>query len=270
MTRPVLLGVLLALFVALAFLSARQEEASVYLVDGFIPPFAEKNITAALGEAKNYSLWASWYGQVSIFVGSTREELPKLAERGYESKVYDVRTGELKYELKFYKRGDKYVIEVREGPRRILVNDTDLEEALWKALAEARSLSELPNMLAIWLMKYKFDLPWTSYGAFAIPFCNGSYYGPFPPPLKVGESYFRIQFFVENRTIKPFALPTYREVEAKWAGRDWFGNIAVDACALGYPVAKSGVVAIVDKNNVAKVVEILKSYGAQVSAYPIK
>lgn len=267
MTRPILLGVLLALFVALAFLSARQEEASVYLVDGFIPPFAEKNITAALGEAKNYSLWASWYGQVSIFVGSTREELPKLAERGYESKSHDVQTGKLMYELKFYKRGGKYVIEVREGPRRILVNDTDLEEVLWKALAAgARSPSELVD----WLVAYKFDLPWASYAALAVPFCNGSYYGPFPPPLKVGESYFRIQFFVENRTIKPFALPTYREVEAKWAGRDWFGNIAVDACALGYPVAKSGVVAIVDKNNVAKVVEILKSYGAQVSAYPIK
>ncbi|ABO09010.1 hypothetical protein [Pyrobaculum calidifontis] len=255
------IGIGLVLFaVALTFtvlMAQGSPESDVYLVIAHAPPFSRAELLAALEKIKNYTIWASWAGDVGIAVGSSREAIEKdVSSRGLHGtflKVGDKPVPDVETVVK--KVGKSYRAEIIKGgkPNMTYVSE-DLEDVLWWIANVSRHVDIPLGNEIVW---YKLDLP-IFWFAYAIPFCNGTYYGPWPPPIMVaGDTTVRVQVFPENRTIVPIKLPKPVPVNVTRVGESWFGHYVVDACALPFEVEKSLVLALVHKDNVEKVISIL-------------
>jgi len=255
------IGIGLVLFaVALTFIALMAQESpesDVYLIIAHAPPFSRAELLAALEEIKNYTIWASWAGDVGIAVGSSREAIEKdVSSRGLHGtflKVGDKPTPDVETVVK--KVGKVYRAEILKGgkPNMTYVSE-DLEDVLWWIANVSRHIDIPLGSEIVW---YKLDLP-IFWFAYAVPFCNGTYYGPWPPPIMVaGDTTVEVRVFPENRTIVPIKLPKPVPVNVTRVGESWFGRYVVDACALPFEVEKSLVLALVHKDNVEKVISIL-------------
>jgi len=250
--------VLLAATVTFTVLMAQgSPESDVYLVIAHAPPFSRAELLAALEKIKNYTIWASWAGDVGIAVGSSREAIEKdVSSRGLHGtflKVGDKPVPDVETVVK--KVGKSYRAEIIKGgkPNMTYVSE-DLEDVLWWIANVSRHVDIPLGNEIVW---YKLDLP-IFWFAYAIPFCNGTYYGPWPPPIRVvGDTTVEVRVFPENRTIVPIKLPKPVPVNLTRVSESWFGHYVVDACALPFEVEKSLVLALVHKDNVEKVISIL-------------
>jgi len=265
MRTTVKLGIafaLLATTLAFAILMTQRgpelAETDTYLIIAHAPPFSRAELLAALEEIKNYTIWASWAGDVGIAVGCSREAIEKDVSspqglHGTFLKVGDKPVPDVEAVVK--KVGKSYRAEVIKGgkPNMTYVSE-DLEDVLWWIANVSRHVDIPLGDKIIW---YKLDLP-VFWFAYAIPLCNGTYYGPWPPPIMVaGDTTVKVQVFPENRTIVPIKLPKPVPVNVTRVGESWFGHYVVDACALPFEVEKSLVLALVHKDYVEKVMSIL-------------
>jgi len=244
--------VLLAATLTFTVLTAQgNPKSDVYLVIAHAPPFSRAELLAALEKIKNYTIWASWAGDIGIAAGSSREAIEKdvASPWGIRDRWHDG-------EIVVKKVGKVYRAEIsRSGKENMTYESVDLEDVLWWAANITREGDIVYFTLP--LIMYKLDLP-IFWFAYAIPLCNGTYYGPWAPPIMVaGDTTVRVQVFPENRTIVPIRLPKPVPVNVTRVGESWFGHYVVDACALPFEVEKSIVLALVHKDNVEKVISIL-------------
>jgi len=253
-----LLAATLAFAVLMAQRGPELAEADTYLIIAHAPPFSRAELLAALEEIKNYTIWASWAGDVGIAVGSSRQAIEKdVSSRGlhgtFLKKVGDKPVPDVETVVK--KVGKVYRAEIIKGgkPNMTYVSE-DLEDVLWWIANVSRHVNIPLGNEIVW---YKLDLP-IFWFAYAVTICNGTYYGPWPPPIMVaGDTTVRVQVFPENRTIVPIKLPKPVPINVTRMGESWFGHYVVDACALPFEVEKSLVLALVHKDNVEKVISIL-------------
>jgi len=240
--------------VALTFIVLMAQgspESDAYLVIAHAPPFSRAELLAALEEIKNYTIWASWAGDVGIAMGSFRE----VIERDVSS-PWGIRDRWHDGEIVVKKVGKVYRAEIsRSGKENITYESADLEDVLWWVANVTREGDIV--YFARPIIMYKLDLP-IFWFAYAIPLCNGTYYGPWHPPIMVaGDTTVEVRVFPENRTIVPIRLPKPVPVNLTRVGESWFGRYVVDACALPFEVEKSFVLALVHRDNVEKVISIL-------------
>ncbi|ABP51799.1 MAG: hypothetical protein OWQ51_11175 [Pyrobaculum arsenaticum] len=253
---------------------ASQAKADRYLVIAHFPPHLAGSIDKALEEVKKEAQWASWFGDAGLAVKKQRDEINKaleewgigrdeedplsvvVNERGERQKI----THQFAYRI--YRKDGKIVVEIRQRGKVIFNYTTDnVEDAFWTLLEKGRELNDTLPEILYRLIEYKYDLPLT-YSAFAIPFCNGTYYGPDVKPLRaVIDGSVEVRYFVENRTIIPLHLPeTIIITNVTRVGEVWLSKYyVVDACALP-KVNKRGVIAIVHRDKLNSVVKILEKY----------
>ncbi|AET33498.1 hypothetical protein [Pyrobaculum ferrireducens] len=245
-----------ALFITAYSYSLGQAKGGDYLVIARFPPHALDKIDKALEEVRREAKWASWYGDVDIPLGQMREVREKLIE----NHGIDVETKN-KVRYRIHKKAGKYRVEVYHNDRLNFTYTTDdLEDALWAAAEKGEELGGIPPEIISSLIDYKLNPP-LLYSAYAIPFCNGTYYGPGVDALKIViDGAVRVEYSVKNRTITPIQLPKAVVVtNVTRLGERWYGKYVVDACALPR-VEKRGVIAIVGKGSLPNVIEILKKY----------
>ncbi len=257
-----------------------------YLVIAHFPPFKQAELEKALDEIKPYVIWTSWYGDVGLPLKPGRQVVEEMFRSPLGGvlipKMRQIATTEDEEGViaRITSRGDLYVLEVYNSskPARVVnkngiptfVNDTnpvltyssrDLEDVLWVALNETKKIYGFPDPFLVELLySYKYDVP-LMYGAFAIPFCNGTYYGPDMRPLGVVlNGAVKLHIFPENRTVIPISLPSAVSVRNYTRmGGEWYGHYVIDVCLLP-KVEKQGIVAIVDGGRLTKVIEILEKY----------
>ncbi|AFA40636.1 hypothetical protein [Pyrobaculum sp.] len=262
-----------AAFIGLAFTSfASQAKADRYLVIAHFPPHLAGSIDKALEEVKKEAQWSSWFGDAGLALKKQRGEINKALEEwgigrdeeGPLSVVVNERGERQKtthpFAYRIYRKDGKIVVEIRLRGKVIFNYTTDnVEDAFWTLLEKGRELNDTLPEIQIRLIEYRFDMPLT-YSAFAIPFCNGTYYGPDVKPLRVViDKRVEVNFFVENRTIKPLRLPeAITIINVTRIGEAWLGGRhVIDACALP-KVDKRGVIALVSRDKLNKVVKILE------------
>ncbi|MEM0463250.1 hypothetical protein [Pyrobaculum sp.] len=264
-----------AAFIGLAFTYfASQAKADRYLVIAHFPPHLAGSIDKALEEVKKEAQWASWFGDAGLAVKKQRDEINKaLEERGIGrdeedplSVVVNERGERQKithpFAYRIYRKDGKIVVEIRKKGKVVFNYTTDnVEDAFWTLLEKGRELNDTLPEILYRLIEYKYDLPLT-YSAFAIPFCNGTYYGPDVKPLRVViDGSVKVHYFIENRTIIPLHLPEAITItNVTRVGEVWLSKYyVVDACALP-KVNKRGVIAIVHRDKLNSVVKILEKY----------
>jgi len=171
--------VLLAATLTFTVLMAQgSPESDVYLIVAHAPPFSRAELLAALEKTKNYTMWASWAGYVDIAGGSFRQAIERLV-----SSPEGLRERGRNVEVVVKKVGGVYRAELlRSGSVNMTYESVNLEDVLWWA---ANATREGDLIYGGWpLVEYKLDLP-VFWAAYAIPFCNSTYYGPWSPPIKV-------------------------------------------------------------------------------------
>lgn len=253
---------------------ASQAKADRYLVIAYFPPHLAGSIDKALEEVRKDAQWASWFGDAGLALRRQRDVINKALEewgiRRDEEDPWNIIVNErgerqkvtYPFAYRIYKKDGKIVVELRQRGKVIFNYTTnDIEDAFWTLLKKGRELNDtLPEVL-LRLIEYKYDLPLT-YSAFAIPFCNGTYYGPDVKPLRVViDGSVKVNYFVENRTIIPLRLPEAITVtNVTRVGELWLGRYyIIDACALP-KVDKRGVIAVVHRDKLNSVVKILEKY----------
>lgn len=173
-----------------------QAKADRYLAIAYFPPHLAGNIDKALEEVKREAQWASWFGDVGLALKRQRDVINKILEEwgigrdGASLTVVNERGERQKitypFAYRIYKRDGKIVAEIRQKGRVVFNYTTvDLEDVFWTLMEKGRELNDttLEHALLSFLIAYKFDLP-LDYFVFAIPFCNGTYYGPDVKPLR--------------------------------------------------------------------------------------
>jgi hypothetical protein len=270
----VVIGLVLAAASLLAFLAVgRPPGAELYLVSAYIGPFG--GVDKALEEVREKSLWASWMGSVSIVIEDGKSYVVRslstmpCIEGGSVARYPNGTVKELGC-MRLVKEGGEYVFIYRHKGREVRFRGPTVEDALWQALQSDEVLWEDKMIIDGYLVKFLFDLPSTA-GAWAIPFCNGTYYGPAPRLKVVVDGVVEYRIYPENRTVKLRRAPKYIEIPLRPLGQSWFGSGArvVDACFIP-GVRKEGVVAIVKRENVEIVTEILKKYTDMINVRPIQ
>ena len=269
MTRQVatLIGVMLAAAVVAVVLGAGGRGAELYLVVGYLGPFG--NVDAVLEELQKYAVWASWVGSVSIAVEDGKSTALRRLSMSCEGREIWLPNGTVRNApcLRLEQAGGPCVLVYRDGSKTLRFRGDTLEDALWLTLQH----DEVDEMTKGWvrtiLLQYLFDIPLSS-AAWALPFCNGTYYGP-PRPKVAVDAVIRAFIYPENKTVKPEELPRYVELPLRPLGPSWFGHYVVDACALDN-VRKEGVVAIVTKDKLETVLNTLQKYTDGIHIKPIK
>ncbi|MFZ8838554.1 MAG: hypothetical protein ACO2PM_06365 [Pyrobaculum sp.] len=269
MTRQVAIfvGVVLAATAVAVVLGAGGREAELYLVVGYLGPFGK--VDAALEELQKYAVWASWVGSVGIAIEDGKSAALRMLSMSCEGRKIRLPNGTVKNApcLRLEQAGGPYVLVYRDGSKTLRFRGDTLEDALWLTLQH----DEVDKMTKGWvetiLLQYLFDVPLSS-AAWALPFCNGTYYGP-PRPKVAVDAVIRAFIYPENKTVKPEELPRYVELPLRPLGPSWFGHYVVDACALDN-VRKEGVVAIVTKDKVETVLKTLQKYTDGIYIKPIK
>ncbi len=250
-----------------AALGVSGRGAELYLVLAYLGPFG--SFDAVLGELREHAVWASWVGHVSIAVEDGRSAALRALSMPCEGRTWWLPNGTVKEApcLRLERAGRPYVLIYRDGSKTLRFKGGNLEDVLWQVLQsdEVDILTKL-SVEKI-LLDYLFDIP-LAYGALAVPFCNGTYYGPPRPKVAVDVT---VRFFIypENKTIKPVELPRYVELPLKPLGPSWYEHFVVDACALD-GVRREGVVAIVAKEKLDAALKALLKYTDMVHVKPIK
>jgi len=269
MTRQVAIfvGVVLAAAAVAVVLGAGGREAELYLVSGYLGPFG--NVDAALKELQKHAVWASWVGSVHIAIEDGKSAALRMLSMPCEGRQIWLPNGTVKSApcLRLEQTGGPYVLVYRDGSKTLRFRGDTLEDALWLTLQHDEVDKTTKGEVETILLQYFFDIPLSS-AAWALPFCNGTYYGP-PRPKVAVDAVIRAFIYPENKTVKPVELPRYVELPLRPLGPSWFGHYVVDACALDN-VRKEGVVAIVTKDKVETVLKILQKYTDMIHIKPIK
>jgi len=269
MTKQVAIfvGVVLAAAAVVVVLGTGGHGAELYLVVGYLGPFG--NVDAALKEIQKYAVWASWVGSVNIAVEDGKSAALRMLSTSCEGRQIWLPNGTVKNApcLRLEQAGGPYVLVYSDGSKTLRFRGDTLEDALWLVIQNDEVDEATKGEVKTILLHYLFDIPLSS-AAWALPFCNGTYYGP-PRPKVAVDAVIRAFFYPENKTVKPVELPRYVELPLRPLGPSWFGHYVVDACALGN-VRKEGVVAIVAKDKVETVLKTLQKYTNTIHIQPIK
>ncbi|MCC6020339.1 MAG: hypothetical protein LM577_03085 [Thermoproteaceae archaeon] len=252
---------------SLALMAAgRPAQAKLHLVSAHLGPSG--NFSEALRELKDVSLWASWAGRVSIAAESGRlAALRRLSLPCGERRVYHFNgTAREIGCARLLQEGGRYVLIYRHGGRELRFTGESVEDVLWQALQSGEVDEYTKVVLSGALVDYLYDIP-LAYSAWAIPFCNGTYYGPPGPRVAVSNT---VRYFLhpQNRTVRVVELPKYVELPLKPLGPSWFGHYVVDACALG-GVRGTDIVAIVTRDKLGAALGILQRYTRLIHVEPI-
>mgnify|MGYP000104626127 FL=1 len=271
MTRSVvIIGFIFAAVVSLAFLAVGKQppDAELYFVSAYIGPFGA--VDEALEEVKEKSLWASWTGSVSIVIEDGRSHvIRRLSMPCLDRRVQHINgTVEEGACIRLVREGGGYVLIYRHKGKEVRFRGPTVEDVLWQALQSGEVAERDKVSISINLVYYLYNIPLTA-RAWAIPFCNGTYYGPLPRPKVAVDNVIRYIEHPENRTIKILKAPEYVEIPLQSLGPRWLnGRYVVDACFLT-GVSKEGVVAIVMKENLKATIDILKKYTDFINIQPI-
>jgi hypothetical protein len=166
-------------------------------VSGYLGPFG--NVDAALKELQKYAVWASWVRGVFLAVEDGKYAALRSLSLPCEGRQIWSPNGTVKNApcLRLEQEGGPYVLVYRDGSKTLRFRGDTLEDALWLTLQH----DEVDEMTKGWvrtiLLQYLFDIPLSS-AAWALPFCNGTYYGP-PRPKVAVDAVIRAFTYPETR-----------------------------------------------------------------------